>query len=379
MLLTLFSYFNNNLINHANLKSYLDSVMLPAETLITYSSPGVAGLFTFTPGTSNVQCSNLGSYNAVNIHDYIFAFGDTRTNAGHVVGKDLATLTLILDNEYTGSISATNVQAYKYTYSSSGYIYNVGLNYNISEFGCFMYYDYVLNIFLNSTYFNTFVKDLTETIFVYLRNSGHISYTFDWFEYHEVIKIYFKTYLRWKLLDKSTAYILPSFANARARFTNGSVYVRCVDLATYNKIPNGDYIFAEEDTIDVASKVLAHIDSSNLIIQLDNAYAGTTTPIDTYTNVYGFNSADTPLFDNVTQNFASKLFPKILSNSTFSTDYDIDIAFPSVAAIQSRFTTFATSTSFISGMHQFAENLQLSTLTREIIYSMLTEFIPEVV
>jgi len=125
-------------------------------------------------------------------------------------------------------------------------------------------------------------------------------------------------------------------------------------------------------------KFWQHIDSSNLIIQLDNAYAGTTTPIDTYTNVYGFNSADTPLFDNVTQNFASKLFPKILSNSTFSTDYDIDIAFPSVAAIQSRFTTFATSTSFISGMHQFAENLQLSTLTREIIYSMLTEFIPEV-
>jgi len=372
-----FSYFNDNLINYVNLKAFLDNLVLPHETLITYP-PDITGLFTFTPGTSSVQCSDLGSYNAVNVHDYIYAFGDDRINAGHVVGKNLETLTLILDNEYSGSVSATNIQAYKYTYDFSGYIYNIGLNYNISEFGCFMYYDYVLDIFLNSTYFNTFVEDLVETIFIYLRDSGHVFYKFDWFEYHEVVKIYFKTYLRWKLLDKSTLYTLPTFTNAKAKFTNGSSYVRCADLATYNKILDGDYIFAKEDTIDNACQVLAHIDSTNLIIQLVDTYTGTTTSIDTYTNVYGFTSTDTVLFDNVTQNFANKLFPKILSNSTFSTDYDIDIVFPSATAIQSRFTNFSTSTSFISGMHQFVENLQLSTLTREIIYSMLTEFIPEV-
>jgi len=158
-----------------------------------------------------------------------------------------------------------------------------------------MYYDYVLDIFLNSTYFNTFVEDLVETIFIYLRDSGHVFYKFDWFEYHEVVKIYFKTYLRWKLLDKSTLYTLPTFTNAKAKFTNGSSYVRCADLATYNKILDGDYIFAKEDTIDNACQVLAHIDSTNLIIQLVDTYTGTTTSIDTYTNVYGFTSTDTVL------------------------------------------------------------------------------------
>jgi len=186
-------------------------------------------------------------------------------------------------------------------------------------------------------------------------------------------------YMRWKLLDISTRYVLPNFSGARAKFTNSSIYVYCANIDTYNTILNGDYIFAENDTIDNANQVVAHVDTVNYILQLSSPYNGSTTVNETYTNVYGFDSTSSPLFNNVTNNFANKLFPKILSNSTISTDYDINMAFPSATILGSRISSFASASSFINGMHQFTENMQLSTLTREIIYSMLTDFIPDAI
>lgn len=372
------SSFCNNYIDSDGLKTFLDSNIIPTSTLITYP-PGTAALFTFTPGSTTVNCANIASLAAINLHEYIYAFGDDRVYAGHVVSKNVGALTLTLDSEYDGIISTSNVQAYKYSFDTTTYLYNVGMNYNIAEYGCLMYYDFVLNTFLASTYYDTFIEELTEAIFVNLRNTGHIEYTFDWYRYHDVIDIYFKTYMRWKLLDVSTRYVLSNFSSARAKFTHNSPYVYCANIETYNTIINGDYIFAENDTIDEANQVIAHIDSVNYILQLTSPYAGSSTVSDTYTNVYGFTSSSVPLFNNVTNNFANKLFPKILSNSTASTDYDINIVFPSETALKSRIASFASSTSFISGMHRFTENFQLSTLTREIIYSMLTDFIPDAI
>jgi len=370
--------FCNNCIDFTGLKTFLDSNLIPTSTLITYP-PGTAALFTFTPGSATVHCTNTASLAAINIHDYIYASGDDRAYAGHVVSKNVGLLTLTLDNEYIGSVSTADVQAYKYSFGATTYLYNVGLNYNIAEYGCLMYYDFVLNIFFESTYYNTFIEELTEAIFINLRDTGHIEYTFDWYRYHDVIDIYFKTYMRWKLLDVSTRYVLSNFSGARAKFTNNNVYVYCANVDTYNILLNGDYIFAENDSIDDASQVLAHIDPVNYILQLSSPYTGSTTINGTFTNVYGFDSSSVPLFNNVTNNFANKLFPKILSNSTVNTDYDINMVFPSETVLNSRILSFASSSAFINGMHRFTENLQLSTLTREIIYSMLTDFIPDAI
>jgi hypothetical protein len=368
--------FCSNYIDYDGLETFLDNNILPMSTLITYP-PGTAALFTFTPGSATVQCTNIASFAAISVHEYIYASGDDRTYAGHVVSKDIATLTLSLDNEYTGTISTADVQAYKYSFDTSSYIYNVGINYNVAEFGCLMYYDFVLNTFFESTYYDTFIEELTEVIFTYLRDTGHISYSFDWYRYHDVVDIYFKVYMRWKLLDISTRCILSDFSSARASFTYNSIYVYCANEETYNLILDGDYIFAENDSIDNANRVVAHIDPVSYIIQLTSVYTGTTTINGTHTNVYRFDSTSVSLFNNVTNNFANKLFPKVLSNSTASTDYDIDMTFPSSTVLKTRFSAFASSSAFINGMYRFTENLQLSTLTREIIYSMLTEFIPD--
>ena len=370
--------FCNNYIDFTGLKTFLNDNIIPSSTLITYP-PGTAALFTFTPGSATINCANIASLAAVNVHDYIYASGDDRAYAGHIVAKNVGALTLTLDNEYSGTISASDVQAYKYSFDTTTYLYNVGLNYNIAEYGCFMYYDFVLNTFFKSTYYDTFIEELTEAVFVNLRDAGHIEYTFDWYRYHDVIDIYFKTYMRWKLLDISTRYVLSNFSGARAEFTNNTIYVYCANIDTYNTILNGDYIFAENDTIDNANQVVAHIDPVNHILQLSSPYTGSTTTSGTYVNVYGFNSTSLPLFNNVTNNFANKLFPKILSNSTISTDYDINVVFPSATVLGSRISSFASSSAFINGMHRFTENMQLSTLTREIIYSMLTDFIPDAI
>jgi hypothetical protein len=74
-------------------------------------------------------------------------------------------------------------------------------------------------------------------------------------------------------------------------------------------------------------------------------------------------------------NFANKLFPKIVTNTTYDAIYDIDMVIPNETNLQSYIGTFANSKSFINSMHQFSENLVLSTVTRETIYSVLSNFV----
>lgn len=140
--------FCNNYIDFTGLKAFLDNNIGSSSTLITYP-PDTAALFTFTPGSATVNCTNIASLAAVNIHDYIYASGDDKAYAGHIVAKNVEALTLTLDNEYSGTISASDVQAYKYSFDATTYLYNVGINYGIAEYGCLMYYDFVLNTFLN--------------------------------------------------------------------------------------------------------------------------------------------------------------------------------------------------------------------------------------
>ncbi len=371
----LFEYFTTNYIDYVTLNSFLCTYLTPTASIVTYGA-GTHAKFTFTPGVAEIVCSNLDSYNAVNIHDYIYADGDDRSVSVHVMSKDLGTLKLMTDNGYTGTISTANIDAYRYNFAPPSYVYDVSLTCQVAEFACINYYIYVLEEYFKSTSYNTFIEELTEDIFTYLRNSSHINYTFDWYGYHDVIDVYFKVYLRWKLLDQSKRCSLQNFSNARYRFSNNDSIVYCADIDASNFISDGDYIFAEYDTIDTANQVISHgMLGSDYILNLASPYAGQD-PVDgIYSTAYKFTSTDVPLFNNVTANFANKLYPKLVMNVTSDPTYDIDIIIPSDTDLTNYFKSFSTSQSFIRSMHQFSENMVLSTLTRETIYSVLSNFV----
>lgn len=282
---------------------------------------------------------------------------------------------LILERDYVGTTSPEWIQAYKYTYTSSSYIYKVIMDNQLGNFGCLYYYFFVLDRFFVSTYYDNFVKSLTQAIFVQLRNYGHIDYTFDWYRYHDAIDIYLKTFLRWKLIDNSVRYILSDFNNAKVKFVNGSNEVICAESESYNKILNGDYIYAENDTSDKAVLVSSHFiegDGTYKIV-LESPYQGTTTNLNTFVNVYGYNSNVT-LFNTVTNNIVGKLLPRILNN-TSDAKYNVDIVFPTANEIETLCKSLSMSEAFLGGMHRFTENLELSAVTRNIIYSILSNYI----
>jgi len=262
------------------------------------------------------------------------------------------------------------------TLTPSNYIHTVSLAYQVAEFSCYMFYIYVLDEFIKSTAYDDFIEDLTSDIFVYLRDSGHIDYSFDWYEYHDVIDVYFKTYLRWKLLDQSKRCVLSNNKNASYKFTNGSTFVYCADENSYNLISNNDYIVSENDSLEYACQVLSHsIIGTSYVLTLTSPYLGQTTTDKNYNVAYSYKSTDVPLFHNVTNNFANKLYPRVITNTTGDPSYDITITIPTAANLRNMFNTFSSSRAFIGSMHQFSENLVLSTLTRETIYSVLSDFI----
>jgi hypothetical protein len=177
-------------------------------------------------------------------------------------------------------------------------------------------------------------------------------------------------------LDQSKRCILPDFNSAKCSFSNNSSIVYCADINTSNFISDGDYIFAEHDTIKHANQVVSHnVIGPYHILYLAAPYAGQTTGEGLYSTVYTFTTDDVPLFNNVTINFTNKLYPKILMNGTSDPNYDIDVIIPSISELENYFNSFSSSKSFVKSMHQFSENLILSTLTRETIYSVLSDFV----
>ncbi len=370
----LFTFFINNLINYPNLQNFLKTNVRPSSNLIICANQAIAR-FTFTPGEAIVRCLDLESYNAVNIHDYIYPDDDISENIVHVISKDPITLTIEIDNEYNGPILLTDIPSYRYAFSSSDYIYRFSTIHGVSEFACINYYIYLLEKYFTSEHYNIFVKELVENIFIYLRDNGHINYLFDWYGYHDIVKIYFKIFLRWKVLDQSRRCILPLQNNAIFKFTNNSNFVYCGNKESYDQILDGDYIFSEVDTIDNAVRVLSHNRiQADYILNLESPYTGTTTT-NKFTIAYIFSSTDVPLFNNVTLNFSNKIIPKLLSNSTNNPNFDINIFFQNSNLLKDFFTIFTKSHFVIRSMHCFSENLALSTLTRETIYSIMSNFV----
>lgn len=272
-------------------------------------------------------------------------------------------------------INYTNLKTFLDTSFVPSYLYDINLDYNIGGFSCVMFYIYLLNQYFESDNYDTFVVELSESIFIYLRDNGHIDYTFNWYEYHDAIDIYLKTYLRWKLLDQSKRCTLSNYVNAGYKFENGSTIIECSNKASWDLIPIGDYIFSEKDSLDCAG----YVDSKTLlgdvyVLVLSSSYSGQTTEQDKYNSGYTYTSTDVLLFNTVTNNFSNKLFPRIL-DQTVPPAYQYVITIPTATLLQSHFNSYATTQSFIRSMHQFNENLMLSTLTREIIYSVLSNFI----
>ncbi len=382
---TIFENFvnkDNTNINYTNLKIFLDGYISPLASIVV-DEYGNNAKFTFTTGSTFITCSDIDSYNAVNIHDYIYADGesyevggDNKKYSAHVVSKVIGTLTLVIDNEYTGLISGTAVNAYRYSFSPTNYLYNALSTSYVTEFSCITYYIYVLEEFFKSTTYNNFVENLTEKIFTQLRDSGHIDYTFDWYQYHDIIDIYFKVFLRWKLLDTSKRCTLSTHVNAHYSFTKDLEYVYCANIDSYNLIADNTFIFSGQDTIDNAVQVIGHqIVGNKYVLNLNSHYLGTTTDVGTNDVAYSFLSTDSLLFDNVTKNLTGKLLPLFLTNSSLVPEYDINTSIPSVEDLQNYFKSYSNSNSFARSMNQFNENMMTSTVTREIIYSVLSEFV----
>jgi hypothetical protein len=82
-----------------------------SSTKITYLPGPTDALFTFTPGSKTVTCTNAASYAAVTAGTWIFALGDDVADAAQVVSKTAPT-TLTLDRNYEGTISAAGVAGY---------------------------------------------------------------------------------------------------------------------------------------------------------------------------------------------------------------------------------------------------------------------------
>ena len=369
---TKFSYLCSN-IDYTNLETFLNSYLCPASEIITYGG-GTHATYTFTTGTNDIICTDLDSYNAVNVHDYIYANGDLKKCAGHVVLKIPATLTLVIDNEYTGVIETADIDAYKYEFTASDYLYSISESCDVPEFAAINYYLFLLDEFFKSTYYTTFIEELTEEIFIYLRDSGHVAYDFNWYQYHDVIRVYFKVYLRHKLLDQSVRCLLPDYTNTKLKFEYNSSVVYCSNLDSYNAIVDNSYIFSGSDIIDSSRQVISHsIVGSDYMLNLAAPYPGTTSEL--FSTAYSFKTVDDVLFGNVTENFVNKLYPRVLSNITVDPQFDINVKIPNETDLKNLLSSFSSSQSFIKSMHQFSENLVLSTLTREVIYSVLSDFV----
>jgi hypothetical protein len=405
---TIIKLFFDNHLNVENLFTFLDENITPQSEIIEYQTelevgvefendiefddpdtefePDIEfepriefelglGRYTFTPLSNVVECYDINSFNAVNVGDYIYAYGDDRTNAVHVVSKNLETLVLNLEFEYDGNISEENVLAYIYKFSTFTVFTDLNDNRFLSKFAANMFNIRLLDTFFASTYYITFVEELTENIFIYLRDNGHIDYNYNWYDYHKVIDIYFRSFLRWKLVDVSKRVVLSNYKNAGYKFEFNESIVYCLNKSSYDIISNGDFIFSETDSVKFAKQVISHeIVENNYILNLSAPYEGTSTLSASYESAYTYTSSDLPLFSIFSNNFDT-IVSNLITNTTNNPLYDIYFKIPSVSQINSNITFLMSSSIYNIGMHRFTENLILSTITREVIYSVLSDFV----
>jgi len=371
--LDIFQQFCNEKINSSTLANFLNTQFIPIEELIVYDTD-VSAIFTFTPSSQIVTCSNIESFNSVNLHEFIYPSSVSKSFAKRIILKDVDTLSLILNDLYTGSTILTDSTAYKYDLTDN-YIINVVEKFDIINFTCVMYYIYLLDNFFNSTEYKSFVDHLSNSIFIFLRDSGHIKHSFNWYKCNDIINIYLKMFFRWKTLDPSTRCIINNNRNASFQFINNTDTIKCNDKNSYMAVNVNDFIFSEKDSLEEASQITSKEKIGNIyFLNISPAYTGHTTT-KSYESAYIYSSTDKVLFDELTNNFKNNIITPLLTNTTNLSDFDIDIPFLDGPAISDKILLFSSLSSFTNSLHQFSENMVLSSLTKETIYSILSEFI----
>ncbi|MDD4081911.1 MAG: hypothetical protein PHD05_00855 [Sphaerochaetaceae bacterium] len=370
-----FNQFCEDGINYTNLANLLNTHLLPSEELITYGIDTPA-TFTFTPNSSTVYCSNIESFNSINIHDFIYASSNSRSSAKYIVYKDLETLSFNLNDEYVGDETLVDVTAYKYDFNSEdNYFKHIIDKFDVCNFVGITYYIQLFDSFFNSTEYNTFVEQLSFSIFTFLRDSGHVDYSFNWYKYHDIINVYLKIFFRWKLLDPSVRCVTSNKQNSSFQFTKNSSTIKCNNKKSYDSIDVNDYIFSEKDNLEVASQVISKEKiGTEYFLNISPNYSGSTTTTG-YEIAYKYQSLDNILFKDFTYNFEHNIIEPILTNTTYDPIYDSNIMFLEDDVLLNKIMLFSNSSSFINGMYRFSENMVLSSVTKETIYAIISDFI----
>lgn len=89
-----------------------------------------------------------------------------------------------------------------FTLVPNNYLWKVENAKEVSRFICELYYIQLLDNFIASDFYINFVRDLLQDIFEYLRDNGHVDYTFNWYNNHEVVDIYLKIFLRYRIFSE---------------------------------------------------------------------------------------------------------------------------------------------------------------------------------
>ncbi len=84
------------------------------------------------------------------------------------------------------------------------YIWKVENIKEVSRFICELHCIQLIDDFIASDYYINFVRDLLQDIFQYLRDNGHIDHLFNWYNNHEVVDIYLKIFLRYRIFSEDT-------------------------------------------------------------------------------------------------------------------------------------------------------------------------------
>lgn len=115
------------------------------------------------------------------------------------------------------------------------YLNTLSTTCEIPRFACMLYYLELLDNFFSTTAYETYVQELLEEFFIYLRDQGHVEYNFNWYDYHEVVDIYLKTFMRYKIISNTSGTRL--FQNVTDNFNNAFTRVITNSTHLYDPFP----------------------------------------------------------------------------------------------------------------------------------------------
>lgn len=253
----------------------------------------------------------------------------------------------------------------------------------IVEFSCKMYYLDLINQFVESLEFKKYIKTILYDVYIYLRNNGHISHDFNWYQKYETIHIYIKSFLQQKIFNQSI--ILLSNSNKEASFIFGNkddninyssnLYVTCIDKDSYDSVTiYKSFIYAKNDDITCARQVIEKIvmyDESKFryILKLNSPYLGNEINKETAAYEYINSVENSTLFNDATKNMEN-ICSTVLSESYIT----LNTADVEGNEIYENFMNLSEYGAMVN-MHKVIENHVLSSMTKQIILSIFSNYL----